>query len=147
VSCHNATARPAALANGLLLSDGIATVGELSVAPRPERRGPQLVTLSACRSGIDRVEPGDLQVDPCHALAVRYGCSVISSLWPVDAEATERLMARLHLHRSDAGDWAEALRRAQLDTRSASSQTQPDGPAALDFSDPYYWAGFFVFGP
>jgi CHAT domain-containing protein len=147
VSCHNALGRPTALTDGLLLADGIVSVAELMVGSSANNRGPQLVALSACRSGLDRVEPGDLRVGPCDALAARYGCSVISSLWSVDAEATKLLMDRLYAHRRDVDDWAEALRRAQHDTRSGASQSIGNVPDALKFSEPYYWAGFFVYGP
>jgi CHAT domain-containing protein len=101
MSCHNALDRSTALTDRLLLSDGIVTVADLSVVPRPERSGPQLVVLSACRSGLGRVEPGDLRISSCDALATRYGCRVLSSLWPVDAEATAMLMGRLHAHLSE----------------------------------------------
>jgi CHAT domain-containing protein len=101
--------------------------------------------LSACATGIPKVEIGDRLVSLAHELVGRLGCCVVSSLWRADAESTSFLMARLHEHRKTVPDWAEALRLAQRDTMLASSKPEPDR-SLVAFRDPYYWAGFFVLG-
>jgi CHAT domain-containing protein len=150
ISCHTVRDRPRTLANGLLLADGLLSLAEISASPRiaahpGEDVKPAVIMLSACATGIPKVEIGDRLVSLAHELVGRLGCCVVSSLWRADAESTSFLMARLHEHRKTVPDWAEALRLAQRDTMLASSKPEPDR-SLVAFRDPYYWAGFFVLG-
>lgn len=150
VSCHAVGDRPQAFTDGLLLADGLLSLAELSASPRLTPRpgtevSPSVIVLSACQSGLPKVEAGDRLFSLGHALMHRLGGCVISSLWRADAESTSLLMAKLHEHRKTVPDWAEALRLAQRDTMLAASKPRPGQPP-IDFRDPYYWAGFFVLG-
>ena len=150
ISCHAVRDRPPILTNGLLLADGLLSLAEISASPRfaahPGADGkPSVIVLSACATGIPKVEIGDRLVSLGHELVARLGCCVISSLWRADAESTGFLMATLHEHRKTVPDWAEALRLAQRDTMLATSKSEPDRHL-VNFRDPYYWADFFVLG-
>jgi CHAT domain-containing protein len=143
LSCHGITGRPQRVADGLLLADGVLTIAELLTDPRVAAWRPSLISLSACRSGVERVEPGDSLVGIGSALVARCSCPVLSSLWPVDVEATQLLMSSLFAEHAKDGDWAAALTRAQRITKMASSR---DGPEHIPFDDPYFWAGFYLYG-
>jgi CHAT domain-containing protein len=63
---------------------------------------------------------------------------VVSSLWPVDSDATAELMISFQRYRKGGGlPTAEALRRAQLDMRYGERQL---------YHLPYYWAAFNLTG-
>jgi CHAT domain-containing protein/tetratricopeptide (TPR) repeat protein len=115
--------------------------------------GSELVTLSACETGLD-VDKGDgSDVDAFSILLERKGAhSVIASLWDVDDESTGDLMANFY------GRWvrgagritkAEALREAQVDLLMGKYKPKPDpkNPHSLtSFSSPFYWAPFILMG-
>ena len=63
---------------------------------------------------------------------------VVSSLWPVESDATAELMVGFHRYRKGSGlPTAEALRLAQLDMLHGERQL---------YRSPYYWAAFNLTG-
>jgi len=121
------------LKSGLLLAqddenDGTLTVGELYDL----KLNADLVTLSACETGLGRVRSGDDVVGFSRGLLFAGASSIVATLWKVDDQATSALMQAfykgLRTH-----DKAEALRLAQLETRRA-------------YPHPYYWAAFQLTG-
>jgi CHAT domain-containing protein len=64
---------------------------------------------------------------------------VVATLWPVDSEASEKLMVSFHRYRRLGGGLStvEALRRAQWDLLRGE-----DSP----YHHPYYWAAFTAIG-
>jgi CHAT domain-containing protein len=145
LSCHSAGNRNNVSVNGLLLADGILTIAEILTNEQINQSKPTLISLSACRSGIDRVDPGDQLHGIGYAFMARCGSCLLTSMWPIDAEATRLLMSRLYDFYPTCGDWAEALRQAQLATRQSVSN-EIVGDAPLSFDDPYFWSGFYVIG-
>ena len=138
-------------------------------------RGPELVVLSACESGLPDVERDDELVGLPTAAIEAGARGVVSSLWPVREDATALLMARFadasflrHLPPS------RALRDAQLWLRSATGAelsafvnarirgiagsaalaksydslmaTLEVDPSEKPFADPYFWAAFSFAG-
>jgi CHAT domain-containing protein len=141
LSCHSAGDRGHPCLNGLLLADGLWSVAEILTDRRIVEVRASLISLSACRSGLDRLEPGDIFYGIGYVLLSRLATTLLTSLWPVDAEATHRLMVEVfHLYK-ECGDWAEALRQAQLATRQVRGRGDDIG-----FEDPYFWAGFCLLG-
>jgi CHAT domain-containing protein len=106
--------------------------------------------LAACESGFtNRIAVDEYEGMP-GALIDAGVPAVSASLWPVEKEATERLVRRCFecLCLGDAP--AVALRKAQLGllhagaTSTAESPNQTDWPR--DYSAPYFWAGFTLEG-
>jgi CHAT domain-containing protein/tetratricopeptide (TPR) repeat protein len=101
--------------------------------------GAELVTLSACRTGLGAETAGEglmgLTSGFFHAGAPR----VAASLWPVDDAATSALMKRFYeLMLREEMDPVAALRKAQLEMRRQ--------PARDDWRLPYYWGAFEIHG-
>lgn len=84
-----------------------------------------LVTLSACNTGIGKLEgeegsPGLVQV-----FLFAGARSVAASLWPVDDASTEFLMKQFYTHLARKEDEASALRQAKLDYIKSKGDKSP----------------------
>ncbi|HEX6199921.1 MAG TPA: CHAT domain-containing tetratricopeptide repeat protein [Thermoanaerobaculia bacterium] len=99
-----------------------------------------LVTLSACETGLGRELAGEGVLGLTRAFHYAGARTVVSSLWKVSDEATAHLMESFYRHLKAGVGKAEALRRAQLALAAGSA-----GDAA-GRSDPFYWAAFQVHG-
>lgn len=96
-----------------------------------------LVVLSACQTQVGSINTGDDVVGLTRAFL--YGApTVVSSLWPVDDEATGALMTRFYAHLQDGLPKADALREAQQDIRADALHPK--------WAHPYYWAAFVLSG-
>lgn len=121
------------LESGLYLArdatnDGVLTVGELySMTLNAD-----LVTLSACETGLGKVARGDDVVGLARGFLYAGSRSIVASLWSVDDEATGILMKRLYDNLKKIPK-DESLRQAQIKTRQ-------------QFPHPYYWAAFQLSG-
>jgi CHAT domain-containing protein len=93
----------------------------------------QLVTLSACQTGMGRWYYGDEIVGITQAFLSAGARSVIASLWQVADEHAADLMAELYTQLENCGEPTKALAEAQRRANQAGMQT-------------YYWAPFSVFG-
>jgi CHAT domain-containing protein len=103
--------------------------------------GLQLVTLSACQSGLGGAITDDgREVEGLSAIVQRRGAEhVVASLWRVEDRSTAMLMREMYRSLADRKtDTAEALRRSQIRVRS-----ERDG-ASHPYEHPYYWGGFLV---
>lgn len=108
--------------------DGFLSVNELFDL----RLNSDLVTLSACETGLGKVSNGDDVVGFTRGFLYAGANSIVSSLWKVDDHATSYLMTEFYLNLQTMGK-AEALRQAQLLTRKR-------------YENPYYWAAFQLTG-
>ncbi|MCF1594311.1 CHAT domain-containing protein [Streptomyces muensis] len=79
-----------------------------------------LVTLSACRSGLAHRRPGDELFGLTRALIYAGASAVLVSLWAVDEVATGLLMYSFYRARRAGEGKAAALRTAQLAVREAT---------------------------
>jgi CHAT domain-containing protein len=95
-----------------------------------------LVTLSACESGMGTEMGGEGLLGLTRAFLYAGARSVLASLWDVSDRGTEELMERFYrrLAKGEAKD--EALRAAQVEMLRAK------GPR----SHPFYWAAFQLLG-
>ena len=91
-----------------------------------------LVTLSACETGLSKIANGDDLVGLTRGFLYAGSKSIVASLWKVDDLATSQLMARFYTE-LDKSDKREALRTAQLETKK-------------QYPHPYYWASFQLMG-
>jgi len=125
----------------------------------------ELLTLSACETGMSGAAGNGREVDGLGATAQYRGArAVMSSLWEVNDASTGALMADFYRQWA-AGKGSmpkvEALRKAQLDllqgritpqTISAGRGVSPvenapaGQPASSGFAHPYYWAPFVLMG-
>lgn len=113
----------------------------------------ELLTLSACQTGIASNTENGREVDGLGITAQRKGAkAVISSLWEVNDDSTGQLMADFYKRWADGGGKlmkVEALRRAQLDLLMGRVKPEPDSSNAhgpTTFAPPYYWAPFTLMG-
>lgn len=109
-------------------NDGKLTVGELYAL----RLQADLVTLSACETGLGQVSTGDDVVGLTRGFLYAGASNVVASLWQVDDEATSQLMIRFYEELA-ARPKAEALRLAQLEVMKK-------------YPHPYFWSAFYLTG-
>lgn len=133
IASHGSFQADAPLASGLHLAkdadnDGILTVGELYSMDL----NAELVTLSACETGLGKIMNGDDVVGLGRGFLYAGARSIVASLWSVDDHATAQLMQAFHRNLA-AGDKIEALRQAQLDIRR-------------QYPHPFFWAAFQFIG-
>jgi CHAT domain-containing protein len=125
-----------ALRSYLLLGDGShLSLDEIGAM---DFEGIDVVTLSACETGMGGAVSDDgREVEGLGALVQRRGAGlVIASLWQVDDASTAQFMRALYRNfRASHGDAAFGLQQAQRALRASAA-----------YADPYYWAGFIVYG-
>ncbi len=98
----------------------------------------ELVTLSACETGLGKVAKGEGIVGLSRALLYAGAKNLIVSLWPVADASTSELMIefyRQHLFSSYSMHFAGALRESKL----AMMRSE-------DYQRPYFWAPFILVG-
>jgi CHAT domain-containing protein len=97
-----------------------------------------LVVLSSCQSAIGKQQPGEGPMSLSRAFLFAGSKAVVASLWEVNDEATAELMRRFYRHMlQDKLAPVSALALAQSEFRR-----HPDSR----LRNPYYWAGFELYG-
>lgn len=94
-----------------------------------------LVTLSACDSGLGKEMGGEGLIGLTRAFQYAGARSVLASLWSVGDDSTADLMKRFYGYLRAGRSKDEALRAAQVDLIRSRS-----------FSHPFYWAAFQLTG-
>ena len=95
-----------------------------------------LVTLSACNTGVGKLEGEEGVTNLVEAFLVSGAKAVVASLWSADDTYTLELMKRFYIHIAEGQDKAMALRGAKLDLLAKYGK---------DVS-PYYWGAFVLGG-
>lgn len=95
-----------------------------------------LVTLSACETGLGQELGGEGLVGLTRAFQYAGARSVLATLWSVADRSTSELMSRFYGYLAKGYSKDDALRAAQVDLIRA-------GGAA---SHPFHWAAFQLFG-
>ena len=151
----------------LLLGDGShLSLAELKSLPNLFG-GVQLLTLSACNTGVGGSSADGKEVEGFGVLAQNEGAkAVLASLWPVADESTSLLMQEFYRIRESTPGITklEALRQTQIaflqgKVKSQHGPTtgrgllvnQKEAPAfplnpEAPYAHPYYWAAFFLMG-
>ena len=124
----------------------------------------ELVTLSACQSGVHRVLRGDEPMGLIRCLLIAGAQTVLASQWPVEDLPTFLLMQHFYQQLVKDKDRAVAsalqaaqiwLRELTIDQLQTLTATNPfpylaDPFAQVDeqcpFAHPRFWAGFVLFG-
>jgi CHAT domain-containing protein len=134
----------------LTADDGVLTALEILEL---DLRGTELVTLSACETGVGEARVGNGVFGLRRAFALAGARSLMTSLWQVADDATERLMISWYTQIQEGVPGAEALRQIQLAalrgeplpaTRRAHARGVRPGVDSKQVSSrhPYYWASF-----
>ncbi len=138
--------------------------------------GVDLLTLSACETGINEPDSDGREVDSFAELAQRFGAaSVIATLWSVNECSTAEFVRLFYRNKIEGRmNKAEAIRQAQLaflngDVKSIegcskkggggdTDKVKPTGPKSTKslkaykgnptrpFEHPYYWSAFVLYG-
>jgi CHAT domain-containing protein len=96
-----------------------------------------LVTLSACETGLGKVAKGEGIVGLSRALQYAGANNIIVSLWQVADESTSQMMIDFYKYNlsNDHHGYNEALRQAKLGLLNSE-----------EYNSPYYWAPFILVG-
>ncbi|MGV7208255.1 CHAT domain-containing protein [Oxalobacteraceae bacterium A2-2] len=134
LAVHGEFKGDAPLASRLMLAadgdnDGSLTVAEVYGL----RLDAELVTLSACETGLSSAMSGDDMVGLARGFLYAGSSNIIASLWPVDDKATAVLMTAFYRNLKRGESKAAALRHAQQALQARYPQ-------------PVYWAAFYLTG-
>ncbi|MCS6805539.1 MAG: CHAT domain-containing protein [Acidobacteriota bacterium] len=92
-----------------------------------------LVTLSACETGVNEVSPGDELFGLMRGFLYAGAPSLIVSLWMVNDRSTSTFMRWLYNGLKEGLTKRQAIRQAMLQIRA-------------EYGHPYYWAPFILMG-
>ncbi len=129
LACHSVFRPESPLFSSLWLDDGWLSVHDVYNL----ELNADLVTLSACNTGISHVAPGDELLGLVRAFFYAGAASLVVSLWPVDDFSTAAFMEKFYASLQTGVSKASALRSAMLGMRAADAH-------------PYYWAPFILLG-
>lgn len=96
-----------------------------------------LVTLSACESGVGELQRGEGIISMARAFAYAGAKSIVTTLWVADDAATKDLIVFFYKELEKGLPKDAALRNAKL-------WYLENGPE--DKQDPFFWAGFIPIG-
>ncbi len=96
-----------------------------------------LVTLSACETGIGELQRGEGIISLARAFSYAGAKSIVTTLWTVEDEKTKDLMIAFYLNLKKGMTKDAALAQARRNFLKGQK-----GPNA----SPYYWAGFVAIG-
>jgi CHAT domain-containing protein len=107
-----------------------------------------LVVLSACDSGRGEEQGGEGLIGLTRAFQYAGARTVLASLWSVNDQATSELMIRFYKHLRAGMPKDLALQAAQRELIAGPIEvTNEKGEREVhDWSAPYYWAGFQLYG-
>ncbi len=134
----------------------------------------QLVSMSACETGVAHISGGDEVVGLIRAVLYAGTPSVLASLWSVDDIATSVLMEQFYSNLRTGHDKSESLRQAQQFVREITAgevarilesiqaqcannlerallqcdieRMRDINPDRKVYRHPYYWAAFMLVG-
>jgi len=161
LSCHGEFDPKSPLASALYLAPD-ESLTALDVLEHLRLRC-DLVTLSACESGLSRVRRGDELVGLIRAFMYAGAPALVATLWRVDERSTRVLMEQFYQEIQSGVGFAEALKQAQLYLKNLTYSAYLKGLSAKGarnnsatllgdeddekvFADPYYWAPFILVG-
>lgn len=164
-SCHGLFRQRSPLDSALALYDGELTAARLLQEVRLDA---DLITLSACDTGLNRIAPGDELLGLTRAFLGSGARALLVTLWPVHELPTRLLMEHFYARRQAGATNAVALNVAQSHLRALNQVeirakfaeygiANADSEALIQlfrsmkssdhlFDHPYYWAAFLLIG-
>jgi CHAT domain-containing protein len=100
------------------------------------RLNAELTTLSACDTGVGKLQGQEGISNLVEAFLVAGSQSVVASLWSADDTFASTLMERFYQRMAQGEDTSSALRDAKLDLLAKYGDQVP----------PFYWAAFIAVG-
>ena len=97
-----------------------------------------LVTLSACQTGIGKLQKGEGMLSLARAFNYAGASSIITTLWKINDQSTSEIMTHFYRNLSNGLSKKEALRQAKLTYLKTN-----DDPL---LNHPYYWSGIVLTG-
>ena len=97
-----------------------------------------LVVLSACETGIGKLQRGEGIISLARAFAYAGAKSIVTTLWEVNDKSTSELMRYFYRELNRGKDKDEALRAARL--RYLKEQT------SVEMCHPFFWSAFVPVG-
>ncbi len=94
-----------------------------------------LVVLSACESGVNKVAGGDELMGLTRAFLFAGAKSLVHTLWPVYGVSTRELMVTFYKNLKNGQSKLDSLRNAQLEMLHNER-----------FKNPFYWGPFVLMG-
>ena len=135
ISCHGEFDLDNPHISGITMFDGSLTVKDILKM----RLNTELVTLSACCTGLSRYTHGNEMIGFTRAVLYAGAPSVVVSLWSVYGPSTEDLMYEFYSYLTgqniehQCSDKAVALQQAQINLMKK-------------YPHPFYWAPFILIG-
>lgn len=129
LACHGQFRQDNPTFSTLKLGNGYLTVHDASLL----KLNCELVTLSACETGINLIAPGDEIIGLARGFFAAGTPSLLLSLWSVDDEATKTLMTIFYKYIQSGSKPAEALRQSQLQLM-------------IEKPHPFFWSPFVLNG-
>jgi len=125
-----AGARPAKEEDGLLTAEEIGAI---------DLTGVEWAVLSACETGVGRIQAGEGVLGLRRAFQVAGVRSLIMSLWRVQDDAARQWMTALYKARFSGLATSDAVRQAGLDRLNALRERGRS-------THPFFWGGFVAVG-
>lgn len=129
LACHGHFRQDNPLFSTLKLGDGWLTVHDISRL----NLQCELVTLSACETGVNLIAPGDELLGLTRGFFSAGVSSLIMTLWQVDDEATASLMTNFYEKIRNGVNPISALRQAQIKLMKEKQH-------------PFFWSPFIFIG-
>jgi len=130
LACHGEFSSPRPMESSIYLANGerlsASEIFSLEISA-------DLVTLSACETGLSKVITGDELMGLTRSLLYAGARSVIVSLWRVESASTKELMHRFYELLLNGMSKSAALRKAQLEIRNK-------------YQYPFHWSPFILIG-
>lgn len=102
------------------------------------RLNADLVTLSACDTGLGTFQKGEGLISLSRAFFYSGARSIVNTLWKINDNSSSEIMVTFYENLSKGMYKDEALRQAQLSFLQKHRENK--------FSHPYYWSSFVVSG-
>jgi CHAT domain-containing protein/Tfp pilus assembly protein PilF len=136
--------------SGTRIYDGLLTAKEIV---REWRMNADLVTLSACETGLGKEIVGEGYIGFAHAFLQAGTRSLLVSLWKVEDRATSLLMRRFYENRAGAYADTRAGVTGEPMTKAAALREAKrwlrdytDEEGHRPYAHPYYWSAFILIG-
>ncbi|MGB1308112.1 MAG: CHAT domain-containing protein [Oceanihabitans sp.] len=97
-----------------------------------------LVTLSACESGIGNLKRGEGFLSLARGFYFSGVSSIASTLWKINDASTQQIMENFYKNLGDSNTKNIALQKAQLQFLKTNQQN--------GLTHPYYWSSFVISG-